>query len=470
MRRYRVRMEVGIYARLSRDPDGTATATARQEADCRALCDREGWTVGRVYVDSDLSGFDPRTTRPAFEEMVDDLTSGHISAVVVWKLDRLSRQPGQFEAVVRACEIAGARIVSVNESADMTSPAGLAMMRVGMAFAAMESQNISLRVKRAKLEQAREGLPHGGGVRPFGLTINRLGIVENEAALIREAARQILDGETMTSIVRAWNASGVRTTKGNLWTVTTLRRLMTAPHVAGCRRYHDDAIPSDVIPQIINRDTWAKVRAVLEDPERRMAGERVYRPLSGLVRCARCGQVMTVKYRKGGLQPLYRCVKRPETPACGGMSVAAEALEELVLGAIVGAADSGALATALAGRSDNETALLHDEVAGLRKRREQLVSDYHVDGLISRSEFMQAAGAIDDRVSSIEGKIARRSGREAVGLLGPGESVADAIATRGPDWTRKLARALIDRVAIHPAPNRGSTRLDPTRVKIHWRE
>lgn len=463
-------MVVGIYARLSRDPDGTATATARQEADCRALCEREGWTVGRVYVDSDLSGFDPKVQRPAFEEMVDDLTTGAISAVVVWKLDRLSRQPGQFEAVVQACELAGARLISVNESADMTSPAGLAMMRVGMAFAAMESQNISLRVKRAKLEQARNGLPHGGGIRPFGLTLDRLSIVDDEASLIREAAQLVLDGETLTTIARAWNEAGVTTTKGNRWAVTTVRRLLTAPHVAGFRHYHGEAIPSDVIPRILDVRTWERVKVILEDPSRMNVKERTLRPLSGLVRCARCGQVMTVKYRKGGLQPLYRCVKRPETIACGGMVVAAESLEQLVMGLIVEASDSVGLSRLLAGRADGSVARLHDEVAGLRTRREQLVSDYHVDGLISRSEFIQAASAIDDRVNGLESEIARSSGRQAVAGLGPGETVADAISARGFGWARELSRALLDRVVIHPAPRKGSTRLDPARVEVVWRE
>lgn len=467
---YGAPMNVGIYARLSRDRDGTETATARQEADCRALADREGWTVVDVYVDSDLSGFDPKVARPDFERMIDDLEAGVISAVLVWKLDRLSRQPGQFESVVQACERTGARIVSINESADMTSPAGLAMMRVGMAFAAMESQNISLRVKRAKLEQAREGKPHGGGIRPFGLALNRREVVPVEAEAIRQAAEDVIRGATLSGIAREWNERDLRTTKGNAWTVTTVRRLLTAPHVAGCRHYHGDAIPSDVIPAILDRVTWDQVCAILQDPARRMTGERVLRPLSGLVRCGRCGSVMRVKYRKNGRQPLYRCLKQPGTTGCGGMVVVAEPVEELVLGAIVAASESGRLVSMLDGRRNADTAKLHDDLAGLRARREQLVSDYHVDGLISRGEFLAAAGAIDDKVSALEGAIARDAGVSAAALLRPGESIETAWRDRGFGWGREIARAMIERVSIAPAPNRGSNRLDPARVSIVWRD
>ena len=178
-----------------RDPDGSQTATARQLADCRALAEREAWEVVEVYEDADLSGFRPDVNRPDYRRMLDDLERGAIEAVLVWKLDRLSRQPGQFEAVVSACERLGARVFSVHEAADMTSPAGLAMMRVGMAFAAMESQTTSLRTRRAKAEAADAGRPNGGGLRPFGLDRTKTTIVEHEAALIREAARRVIGGE-----------------------------------------------------------------------------------------------------------------------------------------------------------------------------------------------------------------------------------------------------------------------------------
>jgi DNA invertase Pin-like site-specific DNA recombinase len=95
---------------------------------------REGWEVAAVYEDADLSGYDPGVVRPDYERMLRDLEARRIGGVLVWKLDRLSRQPGQFEAVISACQRLGARVLSIHESADMTSPAGLAMLRVGMAY------------------------------------------------------------------------------------------------------------------------------------------------------------------------------------------------------------------------------------------------------------------------------------------------------------------------------------------------
>lgn len=468
--RYGGGMNVGIYARLSRDPDGTATATARQEADCRALCDREGWEVIGVYVDSDLSGYDPTVERPAFMQMVDDLTSGKIAAVVVWKLDRLSRQPGQFEAVVSACERVGARIVSINESTDMTSPAGLAMMRVGMAFAAMESQTISLRVKRAILEEAQEGKPHRGGFRPFGLNQSRTEVVDDEAAAIRSAAAQVLDGVSLTQVARGLNERGVRTSRGNEWTVSGVRNMLVSPHIAGRRMYHDEVIKSDVIPAIVDADQWERLVAILKDPARRAGGGRVIRPLSGVVRCGLCGSVLRARYtRNRSTAALYRCVKQPGVRGCGGITAAAVPLEQMVFGAVTEAIDTGALGALIARRDDGEVSRLQDERVALRVRREALITDYHVDGLISRREFMSAMGAISDKVDAIEDDIARRSGADALAVLPDGATIHEMLSDTGSDAARTIIRAIIDRVVVGPGA-RGANRFDPSRVTILWRE
>lgn len=340
--------KAGIYTRLSRDRDGTQTATARQEADCRELAAREGWEVAAVYEDSDLSGSKRGVIRPDYERMLDDIRSGRINRIVVWKLDRLSRQPGQFEAIIDVCERVGAHVHSVHETADMTSPAGLAMMRVGMAFAAMETDTMSLRIRRQKAEAADAGLPNGGGLRAFGHTANKREVVEFEADLVRDAAARIIAGESLSSIVRLWASEGVLTTRGNTWTVTTLRKMFSSPRLYGARVHQGRAIDSDVIPEIIERSTWEAVRAVL-DAQRLGRGSFVRRPsraLSGIATCARCGMRMRVNYRTTR-QVLYRCEANPGTDGCGRMVIAAEPAEAIVGEALISALDGRPLGDAL---------------------------------------------------------------------------------------------------------------------------
>lgn len=55
---------------MSKDPDGTQTATSRQRKDCQRLADERGWQVVATYEDADLSGYDKRVVRPDFERML----------------------------------------------------------------------------------------------------------------------------------------------------------------------------------------------------------------------------------------------------------------------------------------------------------------------------------------------------------------------------------------------------------------
>jgi DNA invertase Pin-like site-specific DNA recombinase len=416
-----------------------------------------------VYEDSDLSGYRRGVVRPDFDRMIRDLEERRIDGVVVWKLDRLSRQPGQFEQVVTVCDRLGARLYSVHESADMTSPPGLAMMRIGMAFAALESETISLRTRRAKADAADAGRPNGGGLRPFGLTADKRAVVPEEAALIREAADRVIAGEGLTTIAKDWGRRGVVSSRGNPWAVTALRRMLLSPRLAGMRVHRGRAIPSSEIPAILDEATAERVRGLLSRPADGYV--RRSRALSGLVRCGLCGERMKVKHRTAA-SPLYRCFRTPGDPSCGSLVVAAEPLEALVGEALAEVIDSPLTTDAL---TDSGTLALVQELAAVTARREALVHDHYVTTLVSRPDFLAADAALADQVTRLEADLARRRRREILADLDPGSSVADAWGRRSVEWRRGLAQTQIDRVVIHPARRRGHNRLDPDRVEIVWR-
>jgi DNA invertase Pin-like site-specific DNA recombinase len=62
-------LPIVIYTRLSRDETGHQTATHRQEQACRAFAELRGWEVARVFEDVDVSAYQRRVVRPAYEDM-----------------------------------------------------------------------------------------------------------------------------------------------------------------------------------------------------------------------------------------------------------------------------------------------------------------------------------------------------------------------------------------------------------------
>ena len=82
-----------IYCRISHDPSGERLGVRRQEDDCRAEAVRRQWAVAGVYVDDDRSAFSTRKPRPEYQRLLNDIREGVIDGVLIWRLDRLHRQP-----------------------------------------------------------------------------------------------------------------------------------------------------------------------------------------------------------------------------------------------------------------------------------------------------------------------------------------------------------------------------------------
>lgn len=306
-----------IYCRISRDREGRGLSVERQEADCRALAERLGLTVGpgSVYVDNDVSASEySRKKRPAYEKMMSLAEAGSIRVILGYSNSRLTRRPMELERLITAHDKTGVRFRTVVSGDDDLSTAdGRMVARVKAAMDAAESQRISERTKRAK-QQARElGRPHGG-VRPYGwgpivgqgFKRNRVtGEIENvdirdysqvvpeEAAVISQIARDLLNGHSLISLVRDLNNRGISTSTGHPWTARTLRRVLLRPHPA-------TADIATAIELLLND----KDRTTTPGPARRWM-------LTNIATCGVCGGPMrgsgSSKGAGLGNYPAYKC-------------------------------------------------------------------------------------------------------------------------------------------------------------------
>ena len=298
---------VGIYTRLSQDREGQ-TSTSRQEADCRKLAEGRGWTVHRVYGDLDLSGYSG-VSRPAFEELLEDLAAGTIVGVVSWKLDRLSRNRRDWNRLAELVD-GGVKLACVQDPVDTTTTLGSVVVDLLASMARAESANTSTRVRSANLERAEAGKPHPSGQRAFGYT-REWTIVRSEAAVLRKAADRLLSGDSLHAVCRDLNDRGVTTTGGNRWRGFTLSRTLRSPHVAGLRTHHGQVHPGTWTP-ILDRATWERLRAVLDrrGASHRGGGRLKHLLSGGVLVCGECGSTMTSRPRE---DKRLRYVCRQET-------------------------------------------------------------------------------------------------------------------------------------------------------------
>src|SRR5437868_3907527 len=153
-------MRVVGYVRVStsEQADGGAGLAAQRAAIINE-CKRRGWQLVEVIEDAGYSAKDMR--RPGVQEALRVLAAPDASALVVAKLDRLSRSMIDFTALMGKAQKQGWALVALDCAVDTTTPAGEAMANVLATFAQFERRLISQRTREALAVKRSQGVRLG---------------------------------------------------------------------------------------------------------------------------------------------------------------------------------------------------------------------------------------------------------------------------------------------------------------------
>ncbi len=206
-----------IYTRVSTGAQGEEdkVSLSEQERMAKACIESKGWEYVRTYEDNGYTG--RNTDRPALQQMLSDIKNGNIDAIVIFKLDRLSRKQRDTLYIIEDWLLKNnVDLVSLNETLDTSTPWGRAMIGVLSSFNQLESENIALRTAMGRYATAREG-GYAGGKPPLGYqAINgQLVIVPSEAEIVKLVFELRNQGMTLIAITNELNTRGYRTKKGN---------------------------------------------------------------------------------------------------------------------------------------------------------------------------------------------------------------------------------------------------------------
>lgn len=169
----------GLYGRQS-IYNGESLSIEGQLEQCRAtLLNNEPY---KEYQDRGFSG--KNTERPALEELLNDIKSGLIDCVIVYRLDRFSRNISDFYNMYEIMRQHNCEFVSVSESFDTSTPVGRVMMGILITFAQMERENIQQRVKDNYYYRIKENGTWAGGIAPYGFKIGRT--EDNKPTLVQD--------------------------------------------------------------------------------------------------------------------------------------------------------------------------------------------------------------------------------------------------------------------------------------------
>jgi site-specific DNA recombinase len=299
-----------IYTRQSLDKDGSGDAVAHQLEACERLCAARDWEVVARESDNSISAFSGKP-RPGYDRVVGMLADGTATVAVGWAVDRFTRSVTDLEALISLCERTGATIATVNGDLDLTTDQGRLVARILGSVARGESERKASRQRLANEQRAARGEPRKACPRPFGWQADRITLEPAEAEAIREAARALLTGGTLSGICRDWAARGVHPVQSakrggrGQWTRTSVKAIMLSPRLAAMATYKGGRIETEAAWQpILAVEQWHAVRSVLMAPGRSRAPV-VRTMLGGYALCA-CGNGIIAGTNSLG-QPSYRC-------------------------------------------------------------------------------------------------------------------------------------------------------------------
>lgn len=229
---------IGIYARKSVYRD-TSESVATQIKLCKEysrIMFRGQELDFIVYgKDEGFTGFN--MNRPSFKEMMQDVENGVLNVVMVYRLDRISRNVPEFSQIFDRLQKNQVSFVSVKESFDTSTPIGRTVMYILAAFAQLERDTTSERVSDNMDEMALHGFWTGGKC-PAGTTsIKRMVgnkehsflILDNNIDYVRNLYSLMLSGLSITALERHCKNHGIKSLTGKFLNTSQLYFILTNP-------------------------------------------------------------------------------------------------------------------------------------------------------------------------------------------------------------------------------------------------
>lgn len=268
--------------------------------------------LGEVTVVSDPGASGKNLRRPGLRQLLTMIEAGHVEHVLIWRLDRLSRDLGDLIDLAKLFEDHGVGIHSVTESLDLTSPTGRMFFHILGSFAQFYREQLAENVKMGMAQARSQGRWTSRPPLGYDLVDGMLR-PNDKATTVRRAFEMRAAGASQTEISAA---TGINHSA----LVEMLKR----------RTY---------LGEIPDNGTWLPgIHEPIISPEVFDAAHRGRIPgrkrgkdlLSGRVRCGICERAMSIESNGQG-QKHYRCKHRG-----GGCSISARSnrglLDAVVLG------------------------------------------------------------------------------------------------------------------------------------------
>ena len=327
-------MKAVIYARYSSDNQREESIEG-QVRECQSFAERKGYTVIRTFIDRALSGT-RADNRPEFQQMISDSTLREFQYVIVWKIDRFSRDKFDSVKYKYALKSSGVSVIFATEPID-GSPEGQMMESVFEGISVYYIKDLAQKTSRGMTENAIKG-KFNGGTLTFGYTIDEnhhFQLDPVNAPIVLDVFTRYSEGETIRSIIDDINSK--MSNNGRKFTYHFLNWMLNNRRYLGEYKFQD-TVNNEAIPPIISQELFDKCQHRLNVNKHKAGSFKKNKEkylLTGKIFCGICGATISGISGTGKCKSIYRYYKcmNVKKHKCNKKPVQKELIENIVLNA-----------------------------------------------------------------------------------------------------------------------------------------
>ena len=401
----------GLYIRVStEDQAREGFSLPEQEKRLRAMCEYKGYEIYKLYKDAGISA-KTGNTRPAFEELLQDIRDKKCNTIVVLKLDRLTRSVFDLEGIMNFLEENNAYLDCANEEINTTNSSGKMVARLLTTVSQNEIERTNERTKFGLSGAIKEG--HIPARAPLGYKHIDKKLVPDPLTkdIVIRIYNLYFEGKSYYNIATIFNEEQVLG-KTN-WKDTGILRIISnevykGDYVHGKRTNHP-TLYKDVVEPIVSKEMWDNCQVQKNKNQKNYMRTQTYIFLQKL-KCPKCGRILA-----GGASHKIKSDKWYFYYRCGNCksNIHEDKIEDKIKVLLADILEYDNVVNefflpVLKSKIDNPKEQLEKELKSLNNKRDRIRKAY-IDELFTEEEFKQESKLIENQIEMVNSKLLENS-------------------------------------------------------------
>ena len=318
-----------VYARYSSDNQSEQSIEGQLRV-CNEYAKSNDIVILDTYIDRAMTG--TNDNRPDFQRMIKNSAKREWDMILVYKFDRFSRNKYETAMHKKTLKDNGVKVVSATEYIP-DSPEAIILESMLEGYAEYYSAELSQKVKRGMRETRSKGNFTGGFI-IYGYKVENHKVVidQDKAETVKFIYEQYAMGVYVKDIIKALTAKGIFN-RGKPFARNTVYNILKNEKYSGIYR-HNDEVFDNIYPQIVDTDTFNKVRAKIDVNHYGKRSTEVVYLLRNKMKCGYCGSPVSAECgtaKNGEKKRYYKCLGRKNGNGCKKSQARKDVLENYVL-------------------------------------------------------------------------------------------------------------------------------------------